>query len=123
MPYLPAPDPLKIENPQFTCSAPNEYALEASVAISDPSSGDKFARYSTLTFRTDQMSGYPMDIAVRYQDNEKEWHTGEGLGEITIRFRGDYEASTLREFLQHTGLMATVAYGPVAQYNNGEEEE
>ena len=122
MPYLPAPDPLKIENPQFRCSAPNEYALEASVAISDPSSGDKFARYSTLTFCTDQISGYPMDIAVRYQDNEREWHTAEGLGEITIRFHGDYEAHILREFLQHTGLMATVTYGPVAQYNDEEED-
>ena len=114
-----APDPLKIENPEFKCTAPNEYALEADVAISDHSSGSKSTRYSTLSFCTDNMGGYPFDIAVRLGD-PKEWLTQGDVTAITIRFRGDYEAHILQEFLQHAGSMATVVYG---QYIKHDEEE
>jgi hypothetical protein len=118
-----APDPLKIEDPKFECNAPNEYALEASIALSRPESGDKYDRYCTLTFRTDNMGGYPMSIAVQLQDQPKDWHTADEVGAVTIRFRGDYEADILREFFQHVGRMATVVYGPVTQYNNGENDD
>ena len=106
-----APDPLEIKNPAFKCRAPHEYFLEADVAISDPKSGNKYERYSTLSFRTDNMSGYGMDIAIRLQNKEKEWFLQEDCGAITIRLKGDYEADTLREFFQHVGIMATVTYG------------
>lgn len=116
-----APDPLKIENPEFKCTAPNEYALEADVAISEYGSGSKFTRYSTLSFCTDNMGGYPFDIAVRLGSSDpKEWITQDDVTAITIRFRGDYEADILRTFLQHAGSMATVVYG---QYINRDEEE
>jgi len=103
-------NPYKIESPEFLCSAPREYSLEAEVAISSGQSGDKWKRYSTLTFRVDQMGGYPMQIAVRRADNN-EWVQAEDLGEICIRFGGDYEAHTLQEFFQHVGLMMTPVYG------------
>ena len=47
-------NPFVIKNPMFRCCAPHEYSLEAEVAISDPNSGYKYDRYSTLTFRVDQ---------------------------------------------------------------------
>jgi hypothetical protein len=104
-------NPLKIKNPEFSCHAPHEYSLEARVDISDPTSGNKSDRYSTLTFRGDQMGGYAMDIAVRRADKDSEWRTSEGFGEICIRFHGDYEADTLKQFFQHVGLMMVPVYG------------
>ena len=121
--YKFAPDPLEIENPEFKCSAPMEYAIEVNIAISSPDSGDKFARCSTLSFRTDNMGGYPMEVGMRLHNGENKWYTQDDVGAITIRFRGDYEASTLREFVQHAGLMATVIYGPVHDYDNEENDD
>jgi len=104
------PNPLKIETPEFECHAPHEYGLEAEVQISDPNSGDKFTRYSTLTFRTDNTGGYPMKIALRL-DNNKEWYRQDDINEISIQIAGDYEADVLKHFFQHVGLMMLPVYG------------
>lgn len=102
--------PYKIENPEFECDHPTTYALEAKVAISDPKSGYKSGRLSTLTFRADQMGGYTMSVAVRLETNNS-WFTQDHLAEIVIQFRGDYESDNLIQFLQHAGRMSTVFYG------------
>lgn len=102
--------PYNIENPEFKCELPDAYGLEAEVAISDPKSGYKASRKSTLRFRTDQTSGYPMSIAVRLETNNS-WFTQDHLAEIVIQFHGDYESDNLIQFLQHAGRMSTVFYG------------
>ena len=104
------PNPLKIENPEFECHAPHEFGLEAEIQISDPSSGDKFTRYSTLTLRTDNTGGYPMKIALRL-DNNKKWFRQDDINEISIQIAGDYEADVLKQFFQHVGLMMLPVYG------------
>ena len=106
-------NPLKIKDPIFKCSPPREYALEAEIAISDPASGYKSDRFSTLCFRTDQMGGYEMKLAFR-QANSEDWFSGAEMGEICIQFAGDYEAHTLEEFFQHVGNMLTVTHGKLA---------
>jgi hypothetical protein len=103
-------NPLKIKNPEFSCHAPHEYSLEARVDISDPTSGNKSDRYSTLTFRGDQMGAYPMKISMRI-DGNKEWYAQDEVNEICIQFAGDFEADTLKEFFQHVGLMMLPVYG------------
>jgi hypothetical protein len=108
------PNPLKIENPEFECHAPHEFGLEAEIQISDPSSGDKFTRYSTLTFRTDNTGGYPMKIALRL-DNNKKWFRQDDINEISIQIAGDYEADVLKQFFQHAGLMMLPVYGNTVQ--------
>ena len=105
-------NPFVIKNPMFRCCAPHEYSLEAEVAISDPNSGYKYDRYSTLTFRVDQMGGYPMSVSLRLAE-EKDWYAQENIGEICIRLAGDFEAGTLQELFQHVGLMMTPIYGPL----------
>ena len=102
--------PYKIENPEFECEHPTTYALEAKVAISDPQSGYKSGRLSTLNFRVDQMGGYTMSVAIRLETNNS-WFTQDHLAEIVIQFRGDYESDNLIQFLQHAGRMSTVFYG------------
>ena len=108
------PNPLKIENPEFECHAPHEFGLEAEIQISDPSSGDKFTRYSTLTLRTDNTGGYPMKIALRL-DNNKKWFRQDDINEISIQIAGDYEADVLKQFFQHAGLMMLPVYGNTVQ--------
>jgi hypothetical protein len=107
--------PYEIENPEFECDHPTTYALEAKVTISDPKSGYKSGRLSTLTFRTDNAGGYAMSIALRsdhYLYN-KEWVQQEKVAEIVIQFHGDYESDNLIQFLQHAGRMSTVFYGDI----------
>lgn len=110
-------NPYKIENPEFSCRAPHEYSLEARVDISDPSSGDKSTRYSTLTFRGDQMGAYPMEVSFR-MDGAPQWYQQSGISEICIQFAGDYEADTLKNFFQHVGLMMLPVYGDTVQKVN-----
>jgi len=102
--------PLKLKNPEFNCSAPHEYSMEANLQISDPDSGDKWTRYSTLTFRTDNVGGYPMKIALR-MDGQDDWYRQDEINEISIQFAGDYEADILKQFFQHVGLMMLPVYG------------
>lgn len=103
--------PLEIENPEFTCNEhPNTcMGLESKVAISSPESGYKSDRFSTLTFRVDNIGGYPMEISVR-PEASSEWTYASNIGEICIRFAGDYEAEALVDFLKHAGQMAKVVY-------------
>lgn len=103
-------NPLRIKNPEFSCNAPYEIGLEANVEISDPKSGYKFTRFSTFTFRTDNASGYPMQIALRI-NGEDEWYQQSEVSEITIRICGDYEADVIKQFFQHVGLMMAPMYG------------
>jgi hypothetical protein len=107
-------NPLEIEDPEFSCHAPHEYSLEAKLDISDPNSGYKSDRYSTLTFRGDQMGAYPMKVALRI-DGNKEWFRQDEVNEICIQFAGDYEAETLKNFFQHVGLMMLPVYGDTVQ--------
>ena len=103
-------NPYKIEAPEFSCHAPYEYSLEARLDISDPNSGYKSDRFSTLTFRGDQMGAYPMKISFR-MGGQPEWFQQNDISEICIQFVGDYEANTLKEFFQHVGLMMLPVYG------------
>jgi hypothetical protein len=107
-------NPLEIEDPEFSCHAPHEYSLEAKLDISDSNSGYKSDRYSTLTFRGDQMGAYPMKVALRI-DGNKEWFRQDEVNEICIQFAGDYEAETLKNFFQHVGLMMLPVYGDTVQ--------
>jgi len=107
-------NPYKIENPEFSCHAKHEHFLEARVDISDPSSGDKSTRYSTLTFRGDQMGAYPMRISFRI-GSDPEWFQQGKISEICLQLVGDYEADTLKEFFQHVGLMMLPVYGNTVQ--------
>lgn len=113
-------NPFALENPDFHCCAPQQYALEAALAISDPASGDKFNRYSTLTFRTDEMGGYPMRIAIRI-DGKKDWFAQNEVNEVCIQFAGDYEADTLVQFFQHVGGMLSVTHGVLSLHTDGDE--
>ena len=111
--------PYEIKNPEFECDLPSAYGLEAKVTISDPKSGYKSDRKSTLVFRTDNTGGYPMSIALRrdYPENNQ-WVGQENVTEIVIQFHGDYEADNLIQFLQHAGRMSTVFYGDMVQQEN-----
>ena len=109
-----APNPLALAQPEFQCSAPQEYALEADMQISHPESGYKWTRLSTMTFRTDNMGGYPMKIAIRIDGND-DWYRQDEVSEISIQFAGDYEADTLKQFFQHVALMMTPVYGNTIQ--------
>lgn len=100
--------PYKIEDPEFVCSPPFEYALEATIQISSPVSGEKWDRHSLLAFQTNNTGGYPMSLAVRING---EWHEVDEADAINIRFRGGYEANILKDFFRHTGRMVTVMYG------------
>jgi len=100
--------PYKIKNPEFTCSPPFEYAMEATIQVSSCESGYKWDRYSLLAFQTNNVGGYPMSVAVRVNGT---WHEVDEADAINIRFRGDYEADILKDFFQHAGRMATVMYG------------
>ena len=113
--------PYKIENPDFRCALPNAYGLEAEVAVSDPESGYKVSRKSTLRFRTDQIGGYPMSVAVRLDSTREHWLTKDDLAEVIIEFHGDFEADNLVQFLQHAGRMSTVIYGNRTSDENIEE--
>ena len=109
-----------IKNPEFTCTAPCEViGMEASVAVSDPKSGYKSDRFSTLRFKTDNIGGYPMRFSVRKTDGD-EWFTVDDIGEIYIQFAGDYEANVLTEFFRHAGALMTLTYG--TNYNFEEEQ-
>ena len=110
--------PYNIENPEFRFELPNTYGLEAVVTTTDPKSGYKMSRKSTLRFRTDQIGGYPMSVAVRLDTAEDKWFTKEDLAEIIIEFHGDYESDNLIQFLQHAGRMSTVFYGDVVPHED-----
>ena len=103
-------NPLRLKAPEFSCDAPYEFGVEANVEISDPKSGDKFTRFSTFTFCTDNASGYPMQIALRI-NGEDEWYQQSEVSEITIRICGDYETDVIKQFFQHVGLMMVPMYG------------
>lgn len=105
--------PYNIDNPKFRFELPNTYGLEAVVSTSDPKSGCKMSRKSTLRFRTDQIGGYPMSVAVRLDTAGEKWFTQDNLAEIIIEFHGDYESDNLIQFLQHAGRMSTVFYGDI----------
>ena len=105
-------NPFKIKNPEFSCHAPHEYSLEARVDISSPDSGYKDSRFSTLTFRTDQMGGYPIRISFR-MDGEKDWYRQGDISEICVQIPGDFEADILKGFFQHVGKMMLPVYGDV----------
>lgn len=113
-------NPLRIKDPEFVCCAPQEYALEAEVAISDSKSGYKSDRFSTVSFRTDQMGGYTMRVALRFE-GEKEWHVQEDLGGVCIQIAGDFEANILEDFFRHVGLMLTVRYGAYKPHTEEEQ--
>jgi hypothetical protein len=114
-------NPFVLKNPDFNCCAPEPCGLEAALAISDPASGYKSDRYSTLTFRTDNVSGYPMRIAIRI-DGKKDWFTQDEVNEICIQFAGDYEADTLVQFFQHVGAMLSVTHGVCSLQTDGDEQ-
>jgi hypothetical protein len=106
------PSPLRIKDPEFECTGPHEYSMEANVQISRPESGYKYDRFSTLTFRTDNMGGYPMQVAMRLDGSGNEhWYQQDNVVEISIQFAGDYEADQLKQFFQHIGSMMMPVYG------------
>lgn len=99
-----------MDNPELQIDEPNAFGLEVSAAISDPKSGNKDTRFSTMYFRTDNTGGYPMTISVRKTD-DAEWHTVYDIGEIRVRISGDYEAHTLKNFLMRAGMMLLTIHG------------
>jgi hypothetical protein len=114
------PSRLRVRNPEFKWSNNDVMALEMEVQIGQP--GDKLSTYSTITFRTNQISGYDMRVMVQKQHSEA-WCQPAEIGAISIQIRGEYERQILIAALQKIGLMTLPVYGRIEKSPFEAEEE
>ena len=101
------PKELDIPNPEFSYTNDDAMALELAVQFGpDREKSTK----STLTFRTSNISGYPMKVMIE-TDRFGEWHGPIEVGAVSIEFNGGYERDILIAALQRIGLMTIPVYG------------
>jgi hypothetical protein len=101
---------LAIRNPEFEYNTSDVMGLEMEVQIGQP--GDKLSGLSTITFRTNQISGYDMKVMVQ-KDHSGAWCQPAEVGAISIQIRGEYERQILIAALQKIGLMTLPVYGKI----------
>lgn len=102
-----APKELEVPNVEFAYENEDCMALELEVQLGPHL--DK-STLSTLTFRTSNLGGYPIKVAVGdfvYQN----WDAPVEVGAVSIQFQGSYERDILVAALQRIGLMTTPVYG------------
>jgi len=114
------PSKLRVRDPAFEWSNNDVMALEMEVQIGQP--GDKIDTYSTITFRTNQISGYDMQAMVQKKHSDA-WCQPVEIGAISIQIRGDYERQILIAALQKIGLMTLPVYGRIEKSPFEAEEE
>jgi hypothetical protein len=113
---------LAVRNPEFEYTTSDVMALEMEVQFSHP--GDKLDANSTITLRTNQISGYDMQVMVQKKHSDA-WCQPVEVGAISIRVRGDYERQVLIAAFQKIGLMTIPVYGKIdyGPFENSEEED
>ena len=109
MGYLVAKE-LAIENPEFEYTNSDTLALELEVQFSHP--GDKLDANTTITLRTNQISGYDM-LLMAQNGHKDEWTGPFEVGAISIQVRGNYEREILIAAFQKIGLMTIPVYGKI----------
>lgn len=121
MGYLAAKQ-LAIRNPEFEYNTSDVMALEMEVQIGQP--GEKLKGLSTITLRTNQISGYDMKVMVQKADSDA-WCQPVEVGAISIQVRGEYERQVLIAAFQKIGLMTLPVYGRIeyGPFEPPEEEQ
>jgi hypothetical protein len=116
------PSKLRVRDPEFQWSNYDSIALEVEVQIGQP--GEKLSTYSTITFRTNNISGYDMQAMVQNKHSDA-WCQPVEIGAISIQIRGEYEREVLIAALQRIGLMTVPVYGRIERgpFEPDEEEE
>jgi hypothetical protein len=102
-----APKMLEVPNVEFAYENEDCMALELEVQLGPDLSKSTL---STLTFRTGNLSGYPIKVSVQdsvYQN----WQAPVEVGAVSIQFEGSYERDILIAALQRIGLMTVPVYG------------
>lgn len=102
-----APKEFEVPNVEFAYENEDCMALELEVQLGPHL--DK-STLSTLTFRTSNLGGYPIKVAVQgevYHD----WKAPIEVGAVSIQFQGSYERDILIAALQRIGLMTVPVYG------------
>lgn len=101
---------LAVRSPEFEYNNNDEMALEMEVQIGQP--GDKLSTHSTITLRTNQISGYNMQVMVQKLGSQA-WCQPADVGAISIKVNGEYERQVLIAALQKIGLLTLPVYGRI----------
>jgi hypothetical protein len=113
------PPELAIDNPAFVLKNKDIMGLEAEIQIGHRA--DKMGTSAVLTFRTNNISGYDMNIMVQGMHGSS-WQSGQ-IGAVSIEIVGDYEREILIAFLQKVGLLTVPVFGKYdcGPFESGEE--
>lgn len=113
---------LAVRSPEFEYNNNDEMALEMEVQIGQP--GDKLSTHSTITLRTNQISGYDMQVMVQ-KSGSQAWCQPAHVGAISIQINGEYERQVLIAALQKIGLLTLPVYGRIERgpFESMEDEE
>jgi hypothetical protein len=113
---------LAVRSPEFEYNTSDVIALEMEVQIGQP--GEKLKGLSTITLRTNQISGYDMKVMVQKSGSDA-WCQPIEVGAISIQVRGEYERQILIAAFQKIGLMTLPAYGRIEHgpFELSEEEQ
>ena len=113
---------LAVRDSEFEYNTSDVMALEMEVQFSHP--GDKLDANSTITLRTNEISGYDMRVMVQ-KANSSAWCQPVEVGAISIQVRGDYERRVLIAAFQKIGLMTIPVYGKIdhGPFEDSEEED
>jgi len=118
------PKDFDIKNPEFKFRNNDCMALELELKIG-PDKG-KSSR-TVLTFRTNQISGYDMQVMFHSRYDPKAdaflWEGPYQTGAISIEFDGGYEQEVLIAAFQKIGLLTLPIYGKIERGPFEPEEE
>ena len=114
------PTHLAIDNPAFVLQNKDVMGLEAEIQIGHRA--DKMGTSAVLTFRTNNISGYDMNIMMQGVHGSA-WQKVEQVGAVSIEIVGDYEREILIAFLQKVGLLTVPVFGKYDRgpFEGGEE--
>jgi hypothetical protein len=114
------PPHLAIDNPAFVLQNKDVMGLEAEIQIGHRA--DKMGTSAVLTFRTNNISGYDMNVMVQGVHGST-WQKVEQVGAVSIEIVGDYEREILIAFLQKVGLLTVPVFGKYDRgpFEGGEE--
>jgi len=115
------PAKLAIDNPAFVLQNKDVMGLEAEIQIGHRA--DKMGTSAVLTFRTNNISGYDMNVMAQGVHGSP-WQEIGQVGAISIEIVGDYEREILIAFLQKVGLLTVPVFGKYDRgpFEGGEEE-
>ena len=118
------PKDFDIKNPEFKFRNNDCMALELELKIGpDQAKSSK----TVLTFRTNQISGYDMQVMFDSRYDPKSdtfmWEGPYQTGAISIEFDGGYEREVLIAAFQKIGLLTLPVYGKMKQGPFEPEEE